>query len=82
MARDRKQLQEILEGLDGLATDPIMNRPAVYFQAPPNAKMVYPCILYRKDDFYTNKANNYIYALENRYKVLVIDRVPDRKRHG
>ena len=54
-----------------------LGTPNVYFQEPENIKMVYPCILYRLDDFYEEHANNQVYIDKERYLVTVIDRSPN-----
>lgn len=66
----RLELQTLLESL----TDP---SPEVYYQPPPNSQMEYPCILYRRDDSWTEFADNRPYARAKRYEVTVIDRNPD-----
>lgn len=64
----RQNLQTLLEGL-GAAK--------VYFQPPETVKLVYPCIIYKRDYAQTNHANNDPYRIEKRYLVTVIDRDPD-----
>lgn len=49
----------------------------VYFQAPPNNQMVYPCIVYKRDDMLSEHADNAPYTLNVRYQVTCIDRNPD-----
>jgi hypothetical protein len=49
----------------------------VYFQAPVNTQMQYPCILYRRLDSSPKFADNVKYANTKRYQVTVIDRDPD-----
>lgn len=51
----------------------------VYFQAPPNNQMQYPCIMYRPKDVVLNSANDKTYNLWMAYEVIVIDRNPDSK---
>lgn len=51
--------------------------PNVYFQAPPNNQMQYPCILYKRDDARTAFADNMPYRYTKRYQVTVIDKDPD-----
>lgn len=65
----RLQLQALLEAL--LGSD------KVYFQAPPNLDMQYPCIVYKRDDAETTFANNSPYRHTKRYQVTVIDTDPD-----
>jgi hypothetical protein len=49
----------------------------VYFQPPPDDKMIYPCIVYERSDVSTRFADNVPYQHDKRYKVTVIDRDPD-----
>lgn len=49
----------------------------VYFQPPPNLDMVYPCIVYRRDDAETEFAGNKPYSYNTRYLITIIDRNPD-----
>lgn len=49
----------------------------LYFQAPPNTGMSYPCILYALDDIRTEHADNLPYRSNKRYTVTVIDEDPD-----
>lgn len=65
----RLQLQEILEELKG--------DEHVYFQPPDNVQMVYPCIVYSRDDANKKFAGNITYRYTKRYQVTVIDRNPD-----
>lgn len=67
MARPRTKLHELLQ----LITD------NVYFQAPENVKMNYPCIIYSRDDAEFRHANNELYDQYKRYEIMVIDRDPD-----
>lgn len=46
----------------------------VYFVAPPNTGMEYPCIVYKRDDAETRFANNRPYTFEQRYQLTLIDR--------
>lgn len=39
--------------------------------------MVYPCIIYKRDDLDLVRANNATYAINVRYQVTYIDRKPD-----
>lgn len=65
----RTDLQDILTGI--LETD------HVYFQPPPTTKMVYPCIVYKRDYATTLFAGDKPYKHTKRYQVIVIDRDPD-----
>lgn len=47
----------------------------VYFQPP--SKLVYPCIVFQRDDKKDTHANNQIYNVMTRYRVTVIDPDPD-----
>ena len=49
----------------------------VYFQPPPTIQMVYPCVIYKRDDVDVKHANNETYSKTKRYQVTVIDRDPD-----
>jgi hypothetical protein len=51
--------------------------PNVYFQPPETVKMVYPCIVYRRDDERSIFADNKPYKHTKRYQVTVIDTNPD-----
>lgn len=65
----RLQLQAVLEGVLGSRN--------VYFQPPPNVKMNYPCIVYKRDSALTDYASNNPYRFKQRYLLTVIDRDPD-----
>lgn len=62
----RLELQELLDGLDGVA--------AVYFQPPEDFKMEYPCIRYSRDRPKVKHANNNKYFQEECWEVIVLDR--------
>ena len=49
----------------------------VYFQPPPTVQMVYPCIVYSRDDIRPRHADGLPYKKDKRYLVTVIDRDPD-----
>lgn len=49
----------------------------VYFQPPTNTKLIYPCIIYRRDDEDAKYAGNSLYNHTKRYQVTVIDQNPD-----
>jgi hypothetical protein len=51
--------------------------PNVYFQRPPADKMVYPCIVYKRDYAVSQFADNNVYRHTKRWMVTVIDRDPD-----
>lgn len=63
----RLELQTLLEAIC----------PNVYFQPPADVKLVYPCIVYQRDDADTRFAANKPYRYETRYQVTVISRTPD-----
>lgn len=49
----------------------------VYFQPPPTLTMVYPCIVYKRDDARTDFADDKPYSHRKRYLVTYIDQNPD-----
>jgi len=53
----------------------------VYFQPPPTVQMVYPCIVYKRDNVQTDFADDRPYSLAKRYLVTVIDPNPDSPLH-
>jgi len=55
----------------------ILGSNNVYFQPPPTIQLVYPCIIYKRDDVDVKHANNETYSYTKRYQVTVIDRDPD-----
>jgi hypothetical protein len=65
----RLELQTLLEG--------VLGNNHVYFQPPSSVQMVYPCIVYERDDIRTEYAGNKPYSNRSRYMVTVIDRNPD-----
>ena len=68
----RLQLQSLLEALFEEGEE-----AHVYFQPPSNITMQYPCIIYRRDNSFTEFAGNTKYLHTKRYQVTVIDRNPD-----
>lgn len=66
---DRAQLQLILELLLGTSN--------VYFQPPASVEMRYPCIVYSRETYRPEFADNGLYHNKTRYQVTVIDRNPD-----
>jgi hypothetical protein len=66
----RLELQTLFESLMG-------PDPNVYYQAPTNSQMQYPCILYNRDNSHSEFADNLPYSRTKRYLVTVIDRDPD-----
>ncbi len=69
MAQSRSLLHEILEGLEGVEE--------AFFQPKMNQALVYPCIVYNRNDSYVSHADNVRYIFKKRYSVMVIDRDPD-----
>lgn len=65
----RLQLQTLLESILGTRN--------VYFQPPSQHQMVYPCIVYERDNVETEFAGNLPYTRRKRYSVTIIDRNPD-----
>lgn len=65
----RVQLQSLLETLLGSRN--------VYFQPPSNINMMYPCIVYKRDNVDVKFADNGTYSRIKRYLVTVIDKNPD-----
>lgn len=51
--------------------------PNVYFQPPEDVKLVYPCIVYKRDYADSKHADNKVYSHTKRYQVTVISREPD-----
>lgn len=49
----------------------------VYFQPKDDTQMVYPAIVYKRDDARAIFADNILYMNRTRYQVTVIDRNPD-----
>jgi hypothetical protein len=65
----RVDLQTILED--------ILGARHVYFQPPATISMVYPCIVYQRNNADTLYANNDPYYYEQQYQVTLIDKNPD-----
>lgn len=65
----RLELQTLLKSLLGSDN--------VYFQPPTNTQLLYPCIIYSRDDQRVEHADNVPYTRRTRYKVTVIDANPD-----
>lgn len=49
----------------------------VYFQPPEGPKIEYPCIIYERYDMPIKYADNENYNIRCKYKITVIDKVPD-----
>lgn len=71
MARDqrREELHSVLVNLLGSTN--------VYFQPPASLRLQYPCIVYHRDTYQVQHADNHIYSNSTRYQVSVIDADPD-----
>lgn len=55
----------------------ILGSNNVYYQAPENTKLKYPCILYELSGSAPTYADNKVYTSMRRYDVTVITRDPD-----
>lgn len=55
----------------------ILGSRNVYFQPRESIKMVYPAIVYERDDVDVSYADNGVYRQMKRYQVTVIDADPD-----
>ena len=66
----RTDLQTLLQSVIG-------SGKKVYFQPPSTITMVYPCIVYQRNDTKTQYADNHPYHYEKEYIVTVIDSNPD-----
>lgn len=51
--------------------------PDVYFQPPSSKTMIYPCIVYGKNDKDQKFGNNGIYLSKQGYQITVIEHDPD-----
>lgn len=69
MAKSRLELHEILVEILG-------NRN-VYFQPPESFKLQYPCIVYERNDYEIDFADNTQYTTLKQYSVTFIGRDPD-----
>jgi len=59
--KTRDEMQSMLEG--------ILGSKNVYFQAPPNTGMKYPCIVYSFRSFNVNNADNKPYLVTGRWDI-------------
>jgi hypothetical protein len=66
---NRVQLQTLFEDLLGSGN--------VYFQPPASVSLCYPCIIYSRELWKTDFANDKPYGCKVGYKVTVIDQNPD-----
>lgn len=67
----RLELQKLLED--------ILGSKNVYFEPPPNFKMKYPCIRYKRARYDPQYADNIPYKLVSRYELTFIYRDPDNE---
>ena len=66
---NRLELQSQLEALLGSRN--------VYFQPPASVKLKYPAIVYSREDFVTEFANDGLYLHSPHYQIILIDPNPD-----
>lgn len=55
----------------------ILGTENVYFQPPESIKMSYPCIVYAKDGYKIQQADNKNYVISQKYSITVIYEDPD-----
>lgn len=55
----------------------ILGSRNVYFQPPATVKMKYPAIVYNRNDFDNQHADNIPYVQKVGYQIIVIDKNPD-----
>ncbi len=77
ISKSRQDFHQVLVKAPGLADDPLIGGPAVYFQPPPTVQMHYPCIVYEIDGEHGIHADDLPYIHRRRYAVTVIDPDPD-----
>lgn len=65
----RPELQALLEQTAG--------NNHVYFQPPPSVKILYPAIIYSRNNISNMHANNDVYKQDFCYEVTVVDKDPD-----
>lgn len=68
-SQKRHQLHDLLVSVLGSSN--------VYYQPPPDARMEYPCIVYKWDHSNTQFADNTPYRRAKRWQITHIDRDPD-----
>lgn len=59
------------------ALEEVLGSSNVYFQPPSTKKMIYPAIVYERDNAVTQHADDYPYRYTQRYAVTYIDTNPD-----
>lgn len=67
--RRRCELQALLERAAG--------NSHVYYQPPPSVQIIYPAIIYSRNDIENRHADNNVYKQDHCYEVIVIDKKPD-----
>lgn len=67
--KSRLELQQKLEEILGSRN--------VYFQPPTGLQIKYPCIIYHKQSYKQDRADDKTYLLHNQYQVMVITKDPD-----
>lgn len=55
----------------------ILGSNNVYFQAPANVELKYPCIMYKRERISVKHADNTPYFHKKKYSITVIDSDPD-----
>ena len=61
--KTRAEMQTLLEEISGYSHE------RVYFQAPPNTGMKYPCIVYRFNRYNIDRADNNPYLVTGRWEI-------------
>ncbi len=67
--RNRTELHEIL--------CEILGSRHVYFQPPESVKITYPAIVYSREGYHNDFANNDVYVTRRKYQVTYISKNPD-----
>lgn len=73
MAKGADLLQTMLQEL----MNELTGSHHVYFQPPENKKLLYPAIVFKRDNRKNNFADNNVYKQANVYRLTVIDYDPD-----
>lgn len=55
----------------------ILGTRYVYYQPPESVKLIYPCIIYTKNNVRSQYADDGYYASTNEYAVTVVSKDPD-----
>lgn len=69
MILSRERIHTVLEE--------VLGSNNVYFQPPESIKMIYPAIVYSRNDIENTHADNLVYKQDFSYEVTVIDKKPD-----